>query len=75
MVDTPSDSPGLRTQDSRRLDSVADYAAHQECRAVYLRSYFGEEGGDDCGLCTDACPYGAIEEMRAVRMIGQRTTG
>ncbi|MHC5002173.1 MAG: 4Fe-4S binding protein [Planctomycetota bacterium] len=21
----------------------------------------------DCGLCTDACPYGAIEEMRAVR--------
>jgi NosR/NirI family transcriptional regulator, nitrous oxide reductase regulator len=21
----------------------------------------------DCGLCTDACPYGAIEHMRAVR--------
>ena len=21
----------------------------------------------DCGLCTDACPYGAIEKMRAVR--------
>ncbi|MBU0638993.1 MAG: 4Fe-4S binding protein [Planctomycetes bacterium] len=21
----------------------------------------------DCGLCTDACPYGAIEQMRAVR--------
>ncbi len=21
----------------------------------------------DCGLCTDACPYGAIEEMRAVK--------
>jgi ferredoxin len=21
----------------------------------------------DCGLCSDACPYGAIEEMRAVR--------
>jgi polyferredoxin len=21
----------------------------------------------DCGLCTDACPYGAIEERRAVR--------
>ena len=21
----------------------------------------------DCGLCTDACPYGAIESMRAVR--------
>jgi NosR/NirI family transcriptional regulator, nitrous oxide reductase regulator len=21
----------------------------------------------DCGLCTEACPYGAIEEMRAVR--------
>jgi len=21
----------------------------------------------DCGLCTDACPYGAIEEMRAIR--------
>ncbi|MDH3523254.1 MAG: 4Fe-4S binding protein, partial [Acidobacteriota bacterium] len=21
----------------------------------------------DCGLCRQACPYGAIEEMRAVR--------
>ena len=21
----------------------------------------------DCGLCTEACPYGAIDKMRAVR--------
>ena len=21
----------------------------------------------DCGLCSEACPYGAIEKMRAVR--------
>ena len=21
----------------------------------------------DCGLCQEACPYGAIEEMRAIR--------
>jgi ATP-dependent DNA helicase RecQ len=44
----------LRTQDSRRLDSLADYAKSTICRAVYLRSYFGEEGGEECGLC-DIC--------------------
>jgi len=44
----------LRTQDSRRLDSLADYAKSTICRAVYLRSYFGEEDGEECGLC-DIC--------------------
>jgi len=44
----------MRTQDSRRLDSVADYAQDGGCRAVYLRSYFGEEHGGACGLC-DVC--------------------
>jgi len=44
----------MRTQDSRRLDSVADYAQDNGCRAVYLRSYFGEDHGGQCGLC-DVC--------------------
>ncbi|GIW41177.1 MAG: ATP-dependent DNA helicase RecQ [Candidatus Binatia bacterium] len=44
----------LRTQDARRLDTVAEYARTQECRAVFLRRYFGEEEGDPCGLC-DIC--------------------
>ena len=44
----------MRTQDSRRLDAVADYAQDGGCRAVYLRSYFGEDGGGACGLC-DVC--------------------
>jgi hypothetical protein len=44
----------LRTQDSRRLDSVGDYAHSNECRAVYLRRYFGEDNGEPCGLC-DIC--------------------
>ncbi len=44
----------LRTQDSRRLDSIADYANSTECRATYLRSYFGEDDGEPCHLC-DVC--------------------
>ncbi|MDG2308204.1 MAG: RecQ family ATP-dependent DNA helicase [Candidatus Binatia bacterium] len=44
----------LRTQDSRRLDSLADYANNSDCRATYLRSYFGEDDGEPCGLC-DTC--------------------
>ena len=44
----------LRTQDSRRLDTLGDYAHSAECRAVFLRRYFGEEGGTPCGLC-DVC--------------------
>ncbi len=44
----------LRTQDGRRLDHVAEYAETTECRAVFLRRYFGEEEGAPCGLC-DIC--------------------
>ncbi len=44
----------LRTQDSRRLDNLGEYAHSLECRAVFLRRYFGEEDGATCGLC-DIC--------------------
>jgi ATP-dependent DNA helicase RecQ len=44
----------LRTQDNRRLDNIGEYARESECRAVFLRRYFGEEGGTVCGLC-DVC--------------------
>jgi ATP-dependent DNA helicase RecQ len=44
----------LRTQDSRRLDTLGEYAKSGECRAVFLRRYFGEEDGATCGLC-DVC--------------------
>ncbi len=43
-----------RTQDSRRLDSVAEYAASTECRSVFLRRYFGEDGASPCRIC-DVC--------------------
>ncbi len=43
-----------RTQDSRRLDTVAEYAGSGECRAVFLRRYFGEDGGSPCRIC-DVC--------------------
>ncbi|MFM8410718.1 MAG: RecQ family ATP-dependent DNA helicase, partial [Alphaproteobacteria bacterium] len=44
----------MRTQDSRRLETVAEYAHTPDCRAVFLRMYFGEEHGPACGLC-DVC--------------------
>jgi ATP-dependent DNA helicase RecQ len=44
----------LRTQDSRRLDSLREYSGSTDCRAVFLRRYFGEEGDEPCGLC-DIC--------------------
>ena len=44
----------IRTQDGSRLDRLAEYAHVGECRAVFLRRYFGEESGDPCGLC-DVC--------------------
>ena len=34
----------LRTQDSRRLDAIEEYAGADECRAVFLSRYFGEDG-------------------------------
>jgi ATP-dependent DNA helicase RecQ len=44
----------LRTQDGRRLDSLAEYAAAPGCRATFLRRYFGEDDDEPCGLC-DTC--------------------
>jgi ATP-dependent DNA helicase RecQ len=44
----------LRTQDGRRLDRMSEYAHTAECRAIFLRQYFGEEAGEPCGLC-DIC--------------------
>jgi ATP-dependent DNA helicase RecQ len=44
----------LRTQDGRRLDALREYVFNNECRAVFLRLYFGEEDGTPCGLC-DVC--------------------
>jgi superfamily II DNA helicase RecQ len=44
----------LRTQDGRRLDRLAEYVNSMECRAIFLRRYFGEEAGNPCGLC-DIC--------------------
>jgi ATP-dependent DNA helicase RecQ len=44
----------LRRQDARRLDSIAEYASSSECRAVYLRRYFGEPDEEPCTLC-DIC--------------------
>jgi ATP-dependent DNA helicase RecQ len=44
----------LRTQDGRRMDSIADYVLTAECRAILLRRYFGEDDGEPCGLC-DVC--------------------
>jgi ATP-dependent DNA helicase RecQ len=45
----------LRTQDGRRLDTLAEYAGSTDCRAAFLRRYFGaEDDGTVCGLC-DIC--------------------
>jgi ATP-dependent DNA helicase RecQ len=44
----------LRTQDSRRLDALGEYARTAGCRASFLSAYFGEEDGEPCGLC-DNC--------------------
>jgi len=44
----------LRTQDNRRLDALGAYAKTTDCRATFLRSYFGEEDAEPCDLC-DNC--------------------
>jgi ATP-dependent DNA helicase RecQ len=44
----------LRTQDNRRLDALGEYARTKQCRAIFLREYFGEEDSEPCMLC-DNC--------------------
>lgn len=44
----------LRIEDGHRLDALDAYAQSERCRAVVLRTYFGEDPGEDCGLC-DRC--------------------
>jgi ATP-dependent DNA helicase RecQ len=62
----------LRSQDSRRLDAIEEYVQASECRAVFLRGYFGEEAAAPCGLC-DVCrgqpgrPDGFFEPLASPR--------
>lgn len=61
----------LRTQDGRRLDRIAEYAYSKECRAVFLRRYFGEEDGTRCGLC-DVCRGAAERPVTFYQPIARR---
>ncbi|MCP3982181.1 MAG: ATP-dependent DNA helicase RecQ [bacterium] len=76
----------LRVQDSRRLDSIADYVGFEGCRAVFLRSYFGEDEGEPCGLCDVCCekperadaffaPLAADQLKRKGKKRGRRRSG
>jgi ATP-dependent DNA helicase RecQ len=62
----------LRTQDGRRLDALEAYAKTEQCRAVFLRHYFGETGEEPCELC-DVCrgrparPEGFFDPLAAPR--------
>jgi ATP-dependent DNA helicase RecQ len=72
----------LRTEDGRRLDAIAQYAAVRECRAAFLCRYFGEPEGAACGLC-DVCtnrperPRSFFAPLKARRPPedGRRTNG
>jgi ATP-dependent DNA helicase RecQ len=44
----------LKTQDGQRLDALQEYTQTSECRALFLRAYFGEDADAPCGLC-DIC--------------------
>jgi ATP-dependent DNA helicase RecQ len=44
----------LRIQDNRRLDALGEYSRTTECRASFLRAYFGENEAESCDLC-DNC--------------------
>ena len=68
----------LRTQDSRRLDAIEEYAGADECRANFLSRYFGEETGEPCGLC-DVCrgrptrPVGFFAPLTAPKVPKRKT--
>jgi ATP-dependent DNA helicase RecQ len=70
----------LRTQDGRRLDALEAYAKAQECRAVFLRRYFGETGDEPCELC-DVClgrparPEGFFDPLAAPKKKATRKRG
>lgn len=44
----------LRREDESRLRAVWQYAQTEQCRAAFLRRYFGEDDPPDCGVC-DRC--------------------
>jgi ATP-dependent DNA helicase RecQ len=70
----------LKTQDSRRLDSIREYCQETTCRAVFLRGYFGEEADVPCGLC-DICrgrperPAGFFEPLASPKPLKKKGRG
>jgi ATP-dependent DNA helicase RecQ len=70
----------LKTQDGRRLDSIAEYSREPTCRAIFLQKYFGEETEDECGLC-DVCrgrperPAGFFEPLASPKPLQRQGRG
>jgi ATP-dependent DNA helicase RecQ len=52
------------SSDRERLQMVMRYAESTSCRLVFLRSYFAEEPGHDCGRC-DNCRAKAEGQFQA----------
>ena len=52
--------------DRRRLDAMMGYAQTALCRVRYLKNYFAEPVGHDCGHC-DNCRSGLAAEARPQR--------
>lgn len=70
----------VRRSDEQHLQDVQAYATTQECRAAFLRRYFGEENPPRCGQC-DSCraspqpPPGAGKKRGRRRGRGRRRSG
>jgi ATP-dependent DNA helicase RecQ len=55
------------SSDRERLDQMMRYAETTFCRMRFLREYFGEESGEDCGHCDNcrAKEHGALSAVAA----------
>jgi ATP-dependent DNA helicase RecQ len=56
----------FRYEGERRLRAVADYARSEDCRAMFLGRYFGEEHPPPCGTC-DRCRAGHAKAAQHAR--------
>lgn len=55
----------LRREDEARLRAVLRYALTEECRAAFLRRYFGEVDPPSCGACDRCRSAGRLDEITA----------
>lgn len=53
LIEQSINDPERKLHEYRKLQQMSDYSHTQQCLNTYILQYFGENGAEDCGRCSN----------------------